>query len=148
MGIRQIVYCSQASLDFNHLRLIALLNCARENNRRNEITGILLHAPGRFVQCIEGESEAISQLYQQIGQDDRHRDLCVLQDLILPRRFFASWSMGCGEISRSQYLELETAKWEQLVAVRHGDQWISPGFVLMQAIWARLQSRPQIPLAS
>jgi len=135
MSIKQIVYVSEGVVEFDRLRLVAMLEKARENNRRTGITGVLLHSAGRFAQCIEGEKEAIDTLYLRISGDVRHRDVVKLQEVMIPARCFAQWSMGCVDLLESEYLRLSTAQWQGSLAGHANAGWVSPGFVLMESLW-------------
>ncbi len=139
--IRQLVYSSEEATPFDRLRLDSLLNHARKANDHNGITGVLLRSPGRFVQCLEGARETVDVLFSKIRADRRHREVCVLQQLDLPLRFFQEWSMGCTEIQQSELLRLQTAQWEARAADSDSDKWQSPGSVLMKAIWTARNNR-------
>ena len=136
MSIKQIVYVSEEAVEFDRLRLTALLQKAREANSRLGVTGVLLHSSGRFAQCIEGDEDTIDALYARIGNDSRHKDVVKLQEVIVASRCFAQWSMGCVNVLESEILRLGTAQWQGAVANHaSGSPWISPGFVLMESLW-------------
>lgn len=102
-----LVYASSAVRLFNRAELIELLDVSRQANQKNGITGMLLYRGGNFIQVIEGENEAVLQLYENIKADPRHSNIILLsQDPILERQF-AEWSMGFRNIDQMSRQELE-----------------------------------------
>lgn len=102
-----LVYASSAVRLFNRAELIELLDVSRQANQENGITGMLLYRGGNFIQVIEGENEAVLQLYENIKADPRHSNIILLsQDPILERQF-AEWSMGFRNIDQMSRQELE-----------------------------------------
>ncbi len=135
MHIKQIVYSSQAVRAFTEADLAALLEHAQASNLRAGITGVLLHTTGRFVQCIEGPSDAIDDLYERINADSRHADVLTLQETVLPQACFEQWTMGCALVTQAEFLRLNSATWERASSDKSQTIWQSPGFVLMRSLW-------------
>ncbi|MEW5687156.1 MAG: BLUF domain-containing protein [Pseudomonadota bacterium] len=71
-----------------------LLTAAQDNNRRLEVTGLLCHYDGSFLQFLEGPDEAVLSLYERIARDARHRDLLVVRRAPITRRAFPDWTMA------------------------------------------------------
>lgn len=64
-------------------------------NAERAISGVLLYGGGRFLQLLEGEAQAVKDLYRnRIVPDPRHEDCCVLLDEPCNTRLFPYWSMG------------------------------------------------------
>ncbi len=70
-----------------------ILAKSRKNNARRQIVGGLLFGDGCFLQCLEGEAQAIETLYERIESDRRHRDVTVLSRQPISQRSFGAWSM-------------------------------------------------------
>ncbi|MGN6152059.1 MAG: BLUF domain-containing protein [Lysobacteraceae bacterium] len=136
MALGQLVYSSRQVFPFEGLGLVSLLAEARAYNARHQITGVLLHANGMFVQCLEGPSEAVNALYQRILLDPRHADIVLLQSVPLSQRHFGDWWMGCARVEDFEALARIRAAWCDAVERLDHDDVLSPGFVLMQSIWA------------
>ena len=66
---------------------------SRENNRKQQIGGVLYFSNNYFFQCLEGESAAVNELYNKISQDPRHTDVRFLSVKPIQTRQFADWSM-------------------------------------------------------
>ena len=90
----QIIYVSTAAEPIGKDGLIELLKQSRANNERDGITGMLLYKAGRFMQAIEGQEEDVTELYEVIKRDLRHKNVDTLRSEYRPSRDFPNWSMG------------------------------------------------------
>lgn len=90
----QIVYGSSAVRPFAKTELVELLTQARAKNSRLGITGMLLYKDGNFLQVIEGDDNAVRQLFGSILQDVRHQDILVIDENTVSERQFGNWSMA------------------------------------------------------
>jgi hypothetical protein len=111
-----LIYVSIASGELAEPELIELLKISRENNARDDITGMLLYKDGRFMQLLEGAESAVCATYGRIARDPRHHDASILLEGETAERDFDDWSMGFhaldGEAARalpgfSPFLELK-----------------------------------------
>jgi hypothetical protein len=93
------MYSSVAVTALTTEELETLLGTSRRNNRRDDITGLLLHvvaadeAGGAFVQVLEGDEAAVEACYSRIEADDLHSGLRVLGRGPAAGRDFADWTM-------------------------------------------------------
>lgn len=90
----EIAYTSRATHLMSALELEEMLRQAREFNRQNDITGMLLYKDGSFFQVIEGKGEVVETLYLSIQQDLRHFNVKTLYQRPLVQRNFPNWQMG------------------------------------------------------
>lgn len=90
----QLAYASVATRPLDTDALVALLRQCRAQNVPRRITGMLLHADGRFLQLLEGTREEVRDLYATIAVDPRHRDVTVLTERHRLLRRFPSWTMA------------------------------------------------------
>jgi hypothetical protein len=136
MSIYQLVYASRPQTPFDGLRLAALMYRARDHNAQAGISGVLLYSGEMFVQCLEGDREAVEALMRKIEADPRHGDIVRLYACEVDcERHFRNWSMGCARIDGFQGLQLMRAQWEREVTSLAGALAPSPGFLLMKSIW-------------
>ena len=63
-------------------------------NQELDITGLLLHREGSFFQVLEGEEDAVRQVFDKIQRDPRHERIKVLFEGPIEAREFADWRMG------------------------------------------------------
>ena len=95
----RLVYASRSTFtrSANHQGLdpgvAHILAKSRKNNTQRQIVGGLLFGDGCFLQCLEGEAQAVQALYAKIAADTRHRDVTVLSQRPIVQRSFAAWSM-------------------------------------------------------
>lgn len=90
----RIIYLSSASDFVDEKELENLLLKARSYNIENDITGILLHIDGDFIQVLEGEKENVINLHNKISNDIRHKGIINVVKGEVEKRQFKDWSMG------------------------------------------------------
>ena len=79
----QLIYISRSTFAPTEISNIIEPNVARillksrVNNKKNGLVGVLYFGDGCFFQCLEGEAEAVDQLYETLLKDTRHKDLKV-----------------------------------------------------------------------
>jgi hypothetical protein len=95
----QVTYVSTARTGQSWSAIDDILNVARSNNRRDGITGLLVHDGRRFLQILEGEEGVLTAAFQRIAADDRHTIDKVVAARDIPDREFAGWDMACQEVS-------------------------------------------------
>ncbi len=78
-----------------------MLGGARSKNRGLEISGMLLHVEGSFLQVIEGKESALDALFTTISADPRHGNIVTIIRESIPRRAFTDWRMGFADITRA-----------------------------------------------
>lgn len=92
-----LIYASESCIDANFsvfLREIEnIRDCATANNAREDITGFLFYYDSRFIQILEGEFDAVTNLFSRIKRDARHKKvkLCYLAETT--SRDFEDWAM-------------------------------------------------------
>src|SRR4051794_450149 len=98
MNLYKLVYCSRNRIRGNSAEVTAelrkILNSARRNNARLEITGALLYNAGNFAQVLEGPLSSIEQIFESIQRDSRHSEVVVIQSGPVDTREFPEWSMA------------------------------------------------------
>ena len=94
MALFQLLYISDAK-DVNDLDdLLEIQHASIRNNARQNITGILFHSEGRFVQLLEGEHGDIHALFEKICRDDRHENVRLIYERPVRQRVFDEWHMA------------------------------------------------------
>eukprot|EP01061_Rhynchopus_euleeides_P005850 TRINITY_DN1497_c0_g1_i6.p1 TRINITY_DN1497_c0_g1~~TRINITY_DN1497_c0_g1_i6.p1 ORF type:complete len:851 (+),score=255.24 TRINITY_DN1497_c0_g1_i6:131-2554(+) len=89
----QLLYSSVAAVDFSREDLEEVARRAAAANKSVNITGALVHFNDTFFQVLEGEQEAVMQLYTKIEKDKRHTNLCIIRVCEIDSRTFTSWAM-------------------------------------------------------
>ena len=97
--MHRIIYISSAPRQMTAPELAALLAQSRRNNAARGLTGLLLYHDGSFLQILEGEEPALSECFDRIARDPRHRQLIVLWRGAAEARVFPEWQMGYARLS-------------------------------------------------
>lgn len=94
MNLKQLLYISDAAENITYGDIEDIHRTSMTNNAIRGITGILFYSQGHFVQFLEGESVAVSGLFNDILQDDRHNAIKLLFDREASKREFEDWDMA------------------------------------------------------
>ncbi|UXD86731.1 BLUF domain-containing protein [Thalassolituus hydrocarboniclasticus] len=94
MNLVRLIYASRKTEFWNDLELGRLLENAQRYNKAHHITGILYFNRKYFLQCIEGQREIVSSLYNEIVQDRRHCDVQILAFDEIDERDMEHWHMS------------------------------------------------------
>lgn len=89
----RLAYTSRAVAKMPRDAVVCLARDAAANNRRTEVTGVLLADAGVFVQWLEGPKAHVDALMARIATDPRHRDVSVLSAGWAAERRFPDWPM-------------------------------------------------------
>lgn len=99
MSLIRLAYASEATFQEKPVEqgvepnVARILMTSRKNNGKSQIVGGLYYGDGFFFQYLEGEEDAVNELYDRISRDDRHSNVTTLIQESLPARTFTSWSM-------------------------------------------------------
>ena len=102
-----LIYISTAVNLTSQKELADILVKSRTNNTANNITGILLYSQGTFIQALEGDAEIVTETYNKIEKDNRHKNLITLITGTSNQRVFADWSMAYISVDPDKMNELE-----------------------------------------
>jgi len=92
--VYRLVYMSNAGPLPDDNMLSSLLDVARSNNSKLNITGLLAYHDGNYFQVLEGERQAVLELYEKIEKDKRHRGALVVHSGEVTERTFSDWRMA------------------------------------------------------
>ena len=107
MELIHLIYSSASTTsNLTEEALNIILSESRENNKANNISGILLYQDGSFFQVLEGGRTQIDDLYRKISADKRHSNVTKIIEEEIEERSFGEWTMGYPNISRSELEEI------------------------------------------
>lgn len=89
----RVFYVSEIAEDITDIDVQVILGAAQINNRRLDVTGMLVQSDCHFIQLLEGREEALAVLMAKIERDRRHRNVRVLLHEPIGRRQFSAWAM-------------------------------------------------------
>ena len=90
----RLTYASRASHGISSQLIREILDSSQRNNPVRGLTGILCCNADTFLQALEGPRNAINALYNRLAEDNRHKDLTILDYEEISVRRYANWSMG------------------------------------------------------
>jgi len=96
----RLLYASRSAEPLTPDVVDGILASSRKVNPAQGITGLLCYSGDIFMQVLEGGRDAVSQLYNTICRDPRHRDVVLLQYEEITERRFAGWTMGQVNLGR------------------------------------------------
>ena len=102
MPLYTITYISRAPEVRGEQRrafLGSIVKQADRINRRNGVSGCLIHVDDYFIQVMEGPRGPLSETYNRIAQDDRHHDVNLIQAGPAVTRQFTSPSLAAFDIA-------------------------------------------------
>jgi hypothetical protein len=94
MVLTRLTYFSRVRLHGpinDHLDDILVTSVA--NNRRDDITGVLVHDGRWFAQMLEGREAIVSETFERILRDERHLDVSLVSVHPIGARRFPDWWM-------------------------------------------------------
>ncbi|MDP3377243.1 MAG: BLUF domain-containing protein [Brevundimonas sp.] len=98
--LERLVYGSTATGHTdNLLNMATILAESGRNNARDGLTGALAAHEGRFIQVIEGSSDAIDALLRRLATDPRHKDIVIFGRDLVEQRLFGDWVMANARIT-------------------------------------------------
>jgi hypothetical protein len=65
------------------------------NNRRDDVTGVLIYDHKWFAQALEGPESAVSATFERILRDPRHGEVKLIRMQPVQARRFGAWWMTC-----------------------------------------------------
>lgn len=92
--VYQVAYMSAARAPLSEAGLSDILDTSKQNNARDEITGILMYHDQLFFQVLEGDRTLVKMCYARILCDPRHSAISLMWENEVEKRTFSSWSMG------------------------------------------------------
>lgn len=115
-NLYRLVYCSRNALtgspETMRIEVEQILEAARRNNARLDVTGALLFNRGCFAQVLEGPQNTVERVFEEISCDLRHKDVAILEFAPVETRSFPNWSMaytGMLEDDRTTFATLTLA---------------------------------------
>lgn len=92
--MHQLVYISTMRRLIEPAELQEILDTSIRNNGRVGVSGLLIVGGNRFLQALEGPTQAVLQTYDRIRKDERHFACVTLTSRSIAQREFGHWSMA------------------------------------------------------
>ena len=139
--LESLVYVSSAVRLLSPDEIGDLLKRARARNKEYDITGVLLHNNGNFVQYIEGPKDNLDIIYKIIQEDARHTGLILISREAIQSRQFGDWPLGFLTKNGEGYVDSPSEKQliEKILELP-GDN-PSTAQIVLKGFWERSGSR-------
>lgn len=98
VNLCRLIYFSSASPELTDNDVDAILEEAIAGNELRGITGLLAYDDFHFMQVLEGNEDAVNNLYFRIAQDPRHYDVKLVHYQKVQERHFQEWSMALARL--------------------------------------------------
>lgn len=92
--LHYLVYVSSATRELSISDVEDIINSSVRNNKIDNITGILFHVEGNFLQVLEGTKDLINKKFEKISLDTRHTGVIKIVEEELDQRNFSDWNMA------------------------------------------------------
>jgi len=89
-----LAYFSTAAAVMNEDGLREIVIRSRQNNVGKGVTGMLCHYEGSFLQFLEGEDAAVTEIFTAISSDARHNSILEVYRAPITERVFGDWTMA------------------------------------------------------
>lgn len=148
-NLHAIVYVSSAVWFLTEEELVALLNDAREDNRKHQITGVLLYCDGMFFQYIEGPAEHLDKIYAKIKKSSQHHGIIECHSGSVETRQFSEWYMGFFQPTKNEFLQISNREcWCATAALALNCEHTSEGIQALKVFCENNSSIPQLGMVN
>jgi hypothetical protein len=108
IGMKRLTYISKLNALMTTDEIIEIGRISSVNNRKVDVTGVLICAGDYFFQILEGEETIVDQLLEKISHDHRHNEITILSsEYECEERLFSDWDMKTVAITESTDLMLQ-----------------------------------------
>jgi NADH dehydrogenase FAD-containing subunit/class 3 adenylate cyclase/uncharacterized membrane protein YphA (DoxX/SURF4 family) len=108
VGMKRLTYISKVNAVLSEEDILEIGAQSSINNRKIDVTGVLISAGNYFFQILEGDPVIVDELLDKISGDSRHCDITVLTaEYGCEERLFSDWDMKTVAISESTNLMLQ-----------------------------------------
>ena len=90
----RLVYTSSRDESCSDEDIEQILAASSRNNSGQDVTGLLIHTPKRFLQVLEGPYDVVQNLYEKIEKDPRHGGSTMRYCEPIESREFEGWYMA------------------------------------------------------
>ena len=107
LGIKRLTYVSKLNAILDEDDIIEIGRISSENNRKRDVTGVLISVRDYFFQVLEGEEAIVDQLVEKISRDPRHNEITILSsETGCEERLFTDWGMKTAALNETNDLML------------------------------------------
>ncbi|MDD2660954.1 MAG: BLUF domain-containing protein [Methylococcales bacterium] len=107
LGMKRLTYVSKLNAILGEEEILEIGRKSSLNNRKIDVTGVLISVRDYFFQVLEGEEAIVDALVEKIARDPRHHELTILSaETGCEERLFTDWGMKTVALNESNDLML------------------------------------------
>jgi NADH dehydrogenase FAD-containing subunit/class 3 adenylate cyclase/uncharacterized membrane protein YphA (DoxX/SURF4 family) len=107
LGIKRLTYVSKLNTVMTLEEILEIGRISTENNKKIDVTGVLISVRDYFFQVLEGDAAIVDVLVEKISRDPRHHEVTILSaETECEERLFTEWGMKTVALSESNDLML------------------------------------------
>ena len=103
-----LIYSSKESECTTELELKQIMEQSEKNNKRQNITGLLIYFHGTFIQMLEGTEKDVFETFGRIENDPRHEQIIKLLSGETDKRHFPNWKMALQVVNEETFKRIES----------------------------------------
>ena len=112
-----LIYTSKPRTEVTPEMLDEIAHISVKNNKKRQVTGILLCIENKYLQYLEGDEERVLALFEKIKLDGRHHGITKWIQGNADSRIFGEWSMASWMLSEDEL--------KNMPAIREMDDFLS-----------------------
>ena len=106
-GMKRLTYVSKLNAVLDQEEILEIGRISSINNKKRDVTGVLISVRDYFFQVLEGECTIVDELVEKIARDPRHHEITILSaETGCEERLFTDWGMKTVALSESNDLML------------------------------------------
>lgn len=107
IGLKRLTYVSKLNAELDEEEILDIGRKASINNKKIDVTGVLISVRDYFFQVLEGEESIVDELVEKISRDPRHNEITILSaETGCEERLFTEWGMKTVTLNESSDLML------------------------------------------
>ena len=103
---KYIIYVSSLNRNLDIGDLKEFSASFQYENKKRDMSGVLVFSQGVVMQYIEGSEKDIDALYKNIAKDVRHSSVIKIGEGYIKNKIFKSWDMRVEKVEINKLLEL------------------------------------------
>jgi class 3 adenylate cyclase len=105
--MKRLTYVSKLNAVLDQEEILEIGRISSINNKKRDVTGVLISVRDYFFQVLEGECTIVDELVEKIARDPRHHEITILSaETGCEERLFTDWGMKTVALSESNDLML------------------------------------------
>jgi Sensors of blue-light using FAD len=137
--LRAILFVCSATRRLQESEMNRFVLQAQQRNQLDDITGVMLHNDGNFMQYMEGPDQAVASAFGRVCASREQTGVILLCDMPIDQRHFGEWAMAFAQPTNSELLALSTANWTSYCEDLRQRKPQVPELAVLDGFWRQSQ---------